>query len=158
MDRQAVHMQRDSLQCRLNRNIRQQGLHIKASQRKINFLSFKAHKITFCLWMSGERLFIFNKYWQLRGILCLLFFRLSTVKLDSPLSELFLRYQNTVCHVHPPEQTIVSPLTPNESSFWWQNLVILLYSLTTNIFALKYKSVQRMQVQKCVWRHTANKN
>lgn len=152
MDKQVVHMLKDSLQCRLNQNIRQQGLHIKASQRKINFLSFMAHKITFYLWMGGERLFIFNKYCQLWGILCLLFFPLSIVKLYPPLSELFHRYQNTVCNVHPPEQTIVSPLTPNESNFWWQNLVILLYHLTTNIFVLKYKNVEEMHIQKCVWK------
>lgn len=54
--------------------------------------------------------------------LYLLFFPLSTVKLDS-LSELFFRYQNTVCN--PPEQTTVSPLTPNESSFCRRNPVTL---------------------------------
>lgn len=47
MDRPVAHMLRDSLQCKLNRNTRQRGIHIKESQRKIIFLSFMAHRITF---------------------------------------------------------------------------------------------------------------
>lgn len=102
MDRPVAHMLRDSLQCKLNRNTRQQGIHIKASQRKIIFLSFMDHKITF--------LFV-DRWWEVvpfQQILPALRHFVFT-----SLSKLFLGYQNTVCNVHPPEQTTVSALTPN---------------------------------------------
>lgn len=102
MDRPVAHMLRDSLQCKLNRNTRQQGIHIKASQRKIIFLSFMALKITF--------LFV-DRWWEVvpfQQILPALRHFVFT-----SLSKLFLGYQNTVCNVHPPEQTTVSALTRN---------------------------------------------
>lgn len=135
-DRQAVDVLRGSLRGKLSCSASQQGTHTKVCQRKMIFLSFMAHKITFYLWRGGERLFISNTaspearciYFWLPSI------SISTVKFDSPLN--YPCYQ-LVCNMHPPEQ-ISEPTNSSLSAFWWQHLVILLYHLTTNIFVLKY--------------------